>query len=81
MGVGEAGKFGVGGRNHHDVARRLAEVHRLGAAVDHARLGRQQVHDFSAGKRRGDGRAVKAGLADDHKGAGARLAGVHGRSK
>ena len=41
---GEARELGIGGRQHDDVARRLAEVDGFRSVGDDARLGRQKMH-------------------------------------
>ena len=44
MGVRQQRQLGVRRGQHDDVARRLAEIARLGAVVDGAGLGDEQVH-------------------------------------
>ena len=44
LGGGEAGQLGVGGRQKHDVARRLAEVDRLSGILRRRRLRLEQMH-------------------------------------
>ena len=72
--LGEAGELGIGGREQHDIPRRLAEVDGVGAVLDGAGLRREQVQvGLLASDRRFDGRAVERGEADHDEAAFARF--------
>ncbi len=74
-GGGERGEIAVGKRQHHHVARRLAEIDRLDDVVEARARGGEKMHR-SAQQRAGHAGAVEPLEADHHQTAFARIGGV-----